>query len=471
MAQQFRSDAVEGTTLDEAALLPVVRDHHGTMCGTTPGPGHPRWDRDLGELHRSRNRRPIAETLSHLLAAVRAHAGVAIWPTGEQVALRVGSKASDYGQYHGHEFPFQGFEELTNQKVGDFYLAMDSCCRCSYPGVPRMRRATTNSYGPGFLWVKDRFIDQVPAGVVLTEDFENPLTGEIMPRERMHIFGHWSENPNLLENDPTYIAALMADTNIDRRDAWLDGSWDIAIGAMLQKHFDRSTHVLEAFDIPEAWTKFRAFDYGWSAPFSIGWWAISDGSDVQLKDGSWRSTVRGDVFMFKEWYGYTGKPNQGIEMLAADVTKGIIERELQWGIYGKVFAGPADTQIFNEQEGLCIADEMAKSVRIDGTMYKGVRWQDGPWKDPGKRKHGRENIMERLANAKSVEGRPREFPGMFVFEESRQWIRIMPTLPKDDKDPDDIDKNSENHVWDMTRYALDWANTRKVGGTRTTGYW
>ncbi len=38
----------------------------------------------LAELHFARNRRPIADTISRLLAAVRAHAGVAIWPTGEQ---------------------------------------------------------------------------------------------------------------------------------------------------------------------------------------------------------------------------------------------------------------------------------------------------------------------------------------------------------------------------------------------------
>ena len=38
----------------------------------------------LRELHRGRNRRPIAETIARLLAATRAHAGVAIWPTGEQ---------------------------------------------------------------------------------------------------------------------------------------------------------------------------------------------------------------------------------------------------------------------------------------------------------------------------------------------------------------------------------------------------
>jgi ATP-dependent helicase/nuclease subunit A len=38
----------------------------------------------LARLHAGRNRRPIAETIEQLLRAVRAHAGIAIWPTGEQ---------------------------------------------------------------------------------------------------------------------------------------------------------------------------------------------------------------------------------------------------------------------------------------------------------------------------------------------------------------------------------------------------
>jgi ATP-dependent exoDNAse (exonuclease V) beta subunit len=38
----------------------------------------------LRELHRGRNHRPIADTITRLLDALRAHAGIAIWPTGEQ---------------------------------------------------------------------------------------------------------------------------------------------------------------------------------------------------------------------------------------------------------------------------------------------------------------------------------------------------------------------------------------------------
>ena len=38
----------------------------------------------LGRLHVARNHRPIADTIGRFLQSVRAHAGIAIWPTGEQ---------------------------------------------------------------------------------------------------------------------------------------------------------------------------------------------------------------------------------------------------------------------------------------------------------------------------------------------------------------------------------------------------
>jgi ATP-dependent helicase/nuclease subunit A len=43
----------------------------------------------LRRLHLGRNRRPIADTVARLLDATRAHAGVAIWPTGEQALANV----------------------------------------------------------------------------------------------------------------------------------------------------------------------------------------------------------------------------------------------------------------------------------------------------------------------------------------------------------------------------------------------
>ncbi|HLK12415.1 MAG TPA: UvrD-helicase domain-containing protein [Candidatus Binatia bacterium] len=44
----------------------------------------------LADLHRGRNHRPFADTIARLLDATRAHAGLAIWPTGEQALANVG---------------------------------------------------------------------------------------------------------------------------------------------------------------------------------------------------------------------------------------------------------------------------------------------------------------------------------------------------------------------------------------------
>ena len=58
-----------------------------------PAPGHLRDLCDalavLRDLHRGRNRRSIADTIAQLLARTRAHAGIAIWPTGNQALANV----------------------------------------------------------------------------------------------------------------------------------------------------------------------------------------------------------------------------------------------------------------------------------------------------------------------------------------------------------------------------------------------
>jgi len=67
----------------------------------------------LAELHHARNRRPIADTMGRFLRAVRAHAGTAIWPTGEQAlgnVLRLVDYARSY-ERPGRATSFRGFVE------------------------------------------------------------------------------------------------------------------------------------------------------------------------------------------------------------------------------------------------------------------------------------------------------------------------------------------------------------------------
>jgi hypothetical protein len=112
------------------------------------------------------------------------------------------------------------------------------------------------------------------------------------------------------------------------------------------------------------------------------------------------------------------------------------------GIRARVKAGPADSSIFHAEPGrTSIADEMRKH---------GVRFIEAD-KRPGSRRTGWEAIRRRM---KATMDRDREQPWILIFETCRQWIRTVPTLPRSDRDPDDVDTDAEDHTGDETRYRI-----------------
>jgi hypothetical protein len=256
------------------------------------------------------------------------------------------------------------------------------------------------------------------------------------------------ENVHLLRAEPDYIDRIReAARNPSEEMAWILGTWDITSGGMFDDLWEERVHVVPRFEIPHSWTIFRSFDWGSSKPFSVGWWARSDGSDA-----GGRSWVPGDMVRIGEWYGWhRGQPNVGLRMLASDVAKGIVEREEAMGIAEIVEPGPADSSIFDEENGNCIATDMEEEE---------VYWLAAD-KRPGSRKQGWEQIRKMLKHAKrGLHGEPREQPGLFVFESCDQFRRTFPGLGRDDKDPDDADTTEEDHIADETRYAVRGA----VGG-------
>jgi ATP-dependent exoDNAse (exonuclease V) beta subunit len=76
----------------------------------------------LRDLHRGRNRRPIADTIARVLTETRAHAGFAIWPTGEQAltnVMRLMDMARRY-EARGGATSFRGFvDELEARAERD----------------------------------------------------------------------------------------------------------------------------------------------------------------------------------------------------------------------------------------------------------------------------------------------------------------------------------------------------------------
>ncbi len=389
------------------------------------------------------------------------------FPEGERLYLRQFMREDDYWNYHGHEYPWVAWEELCNWASPAGYIRMMSTCRSSHPEVSKIirYRATTNPYGPGHNWVKHRFgLPQFRGKVQVGLKGDK---GEKLPH-RLALYSDLNENKVLLESDPDYIDRLTASArNNAELQAWVYGSWDIVAGGMFDDVWNPKIHLVKPFVIPNSWRIDRSFDWGSSAPFSVGWWAESDGSDVQMADGKWRSTVRGDLFRINEWYGWNGKPNEGLRMLAVEIAKGIIEREIKWGINTRVKPGPADSAIFNVENGVCIADDMAKSVRLaDGNTYKGVAFTKAD-KSPGSRKTGWEQMRKMFKQAEKPENGMRERPGIFIFDTCSQFLRTIPVLSRDPKDMDDVDSDSEDHIGDEVRYRIRASGNRSYSATNT----
>lgn len=406
------------------------------------------------------------------------------WPSGEKLLLRQFKKSDDYWNYHGHEYPWIGWEELCNWPSDDGYKRMFSCCRSSTLGMPRMIRATTNPYGPGHNWVKNRFKPNT-MNMKVRRDLKDEEGNSEPPRLSIH--SHIDENLALLEADPEYKQKIAASArNTAERKAWLEGSWDIVAGGMFDDVWDPTWNVIPPFKVPENWKIFRSFDWGASKPFSVGWWTVSNGEDLQIDDYRWRSTVKGDIFRIKEWYGSTGKPNEGLNILASDISAGIVERELKWGWreqgsnWCRVKGGVADSQIFAAENGNCIATDMKVRVRLDdGYKYPGIIWYEAD-KRPYSRTTGWTQMRQMLkaAHPKRVEDEegnlirylPRENRGLFVTEECPAFIETVPVLPRDENDLDDIDTDAEDHVADESRYFIRWASILGSSG-QTSGHY
>jgi len=418
-----------------------------------------------------------------------------VWPTGEELLFRTVKRATDYWSYHGQEFPWIGWNELTKYPTDELFESMMSCNRSSFrpedytvidndtgkvwvpDEIPLEVFATCNPYGAGHNWVKKRFITAGEMGQIVSRSVNvfNPRTQnrEDVVKTQVHIYGSYRENIYL---SPEYIAELETLGDKNKKKAWLEGSWDIVAGGMFEDVWDTTQHIIPPFDIPKTWKIDRSFDWGSSAPFSVGWWAESDGSDVVLRDGTVRSTVRGDLFRIAEWYGSTGKANQGLRMLANDIAAGIVERELKLGIYGRVRPGPADNSIWDVENGNSIAVDMARSVKVHGSTYTGVKWLRSD-KSPGSRISGWLKIRVYLANGlrkyvTDAQGKtyrvPRERPGMFAFNTCQAFKELFPILPRDEEDMDDVDSDSEDHIGDEVRYKILSAALGARSG-RTTG--
>jgi hypothetical protein len=359
-----------------------------------------------------------------------------LWPNKATLRLRYLERDSEADLYQGHSYTWVGWDELGNWPTPTGVDKLRACLRSPH-GVPCVTRGSANPGGVGHNWVKARYIDPAPAMTPFwTEDRVGDTTIRV---QRCFIPATLEDNAILMTNDPSYWQRVVAAAGGNEAlvKAWRFGLWDIVAGGMLDDLWNAGVHVVEPFDIPRGWRIRRAFDWGSSAPFSCGWWAQSDG---ETPVGPHRRVYpRHTRFRIAELYGWNGKPNEGLRLSNTDIAKRIKALEDDAPFKGRVQPGPADTQIFDVTNGASIAADMA---------VHGIRWVPAQ-KGPGSRRQGAQQIRKLLQAGRQW---PMEEPGLFVFSTCRQFLRTVPVIPRDKLDADDVDSNSEDHIYDEMRY-------------------
>ena len=382
-----------------------------------------------------------------------------IFPDGEELLLRHMRVPDDYWKYHGHEYPWIGWEELTNWPRRDCYEAMTSCNRSSFAGIenaqgevilrrPRHTYSTCNPFGVGHNWVKGMFIDTVPRMQPHRIENIHPLTGEKMIRTRCAIHGTIWENKYLLENDPQYLANLLAITDFNKRRAWLGGSWDITAGGMFDDLWHVDTHVLPRFDVPLDWFIYRGFDWGSAKPFSVGWYTICpENGSLRVGDRNMR-VIKGDVFRIREWYGCKkGEENVGLGLTNTQIAAGIKEREANYFPRHTVRRGPADSAIWGDLAGKGKDETIAKDMAKTPNRITFIKSKKGA----GSRVNGWQRMREMLAEARKE---AHEMPAFYSSVDCPEFQRCFPVLPRSEANPDDVNSDAEDHNGDEARYFV-----------------
>lgn len=345
-----------------------------------------------------------------------------ISPRGGRLWMSYLDKDMDVTRYQGQAFNWIGFDELTQWPTPYAWDYMRSRLRSASTDLGLYMRATTNPGGAGHQWVKKMFIDPAPAGQSFWAT--NIETGETITFPKGHsrvgeplfkrrfIPASLFDNPYLADTGD-YEAMLLSLPEHQRKQL-LEGNWDINEGAAFPE-FNRSIHVVEPIDIPDGWPKFRACDYGYGSYTGVLWFAVSPSEQLVV---------------YRELYCS--------KVTATDLADMILDAESE---DGTIRYGVLDSSLWHKRgdTGPSLAEQM---------NMKGCRWRPSD-RSRGSRVAGKNEIHRRLQVDEFTEE-----PRLVFFSTCTNTIAQLPSIPLDKKNPEDVDTNAEDHLYDALRYGI-----------------
>jgi hypothetical protein len=325
------------------------------------------------------------------------------------IRFRYAETVEDASRRQGGEYQLVIFDE-AGLVPGEVIEALEERQRTSDPKIPVLGlRLASNPGDVGHMWLKNRFIDPTNYGKHPAVD-EQGRSIEFVPSKA-------SDNPHL---DKNYYKQLDAISDPERRRALRDGDWDVLAGAMFGE-WNRERHVVEPFEIPKDWARKAGVDYGFAAPWAVVWLAVDPDQRVWL----YRS-----LYATKVPEREQAKMILAAEQAAGEVGVYRVMDPAAWGQTGSALP-PAVQYLL---EGCAV--EKALNDRLSGASRFHTYLAEGP------------ACAHHRALGWST------CPMMHVFSTMTDWIKTVPTLPRDPKRPEDVLTTAIDHLYDASRYCL-----------------
>ena len=350
-----------------------------------------------------------------------------LFPSGAMIDIGHMQHEVDKYNYQGKEYHRVAFDELT-QFTETMYTYLFSRVRTTDPEIVCQVLATTNPGGIGHYWVKDRFVTITTP----RKTYYDPKTG----LTRVFVPATLDDNPSLSMSDPGYVARLEALNEIEKL-RLRHGVWDAFEGQVFPELSQR-VHGCEDIEIPPEWERYCVLDWGFAKPFSVGWYAVD---------------YDGVIYRYREWYGCKREESgdnegadTGLKMVAAEVASGILDREKGEKIRFR-FADPsvwhprAESRK-SESRGITVEEDFSR----EGVYFL---------KADNDRLHGKMQVHKRLKIEESLDeetGEFFEYPMVRVLNSCKGFWRTFPQLRESERNPEDVDTNQEDHIYDEFRY-------------------
>jgi len=357
------------------------------------------------------------------------------FPDGGRISFRYLENAMDAQEYQGRNVTDVWVEEAGQYPDPKPLDRMFGVLR-SAEGVPTQMILTANPGGPGQIWLRERFnlhpLPQKPTRMRIAVN-EATIDSAVIP-------ARLKDNPALYTTDPEYANRLKAVGSAELVKAWLEGDWSAVEGAF----FDcwSSKMIIRPMALPDYWTRFMSMDWGYAAPFSVGWWAVaSEDLEAETADGETITIPRKAIIRYREWYGCV-RANEGLRMDAEVVGRSIVKRsgddDIRYGVL--------DPSAFASDSGPSIAERLHNAgavFRRADNRRVGIRGAMSGW----------DQMRARMVGKIGDDGEPTGQPMIYCFSTCEHSIRTIPMLPHDPDRAEDLDTEAEDHAADEWRYG------------------